>query len=139
MSFCKNLRKIMREGGNYFSRMMAEHICADLPAWEEELPGPRFRVGDTVTEKLSGGVGVIKSRLYVEEHRVWVYYIKWNGGPDNQCVSGEEDLELIAQRREKAYMSATRGGEGIVQSGHPDTIKRLAKTFEERGYKVIVR
>lgn len=133
-------------GGNvmvWMSDMVRKHIVDYAPPCEGEMTSPLFKVGDQVTDIRSGGVGSVKSRLFVEEAGIWVYYIKWKYGPSNLCVSDEEHLRQIkrvAKVNREAVLTASRDGHPkFVRSGKLEALKHLAKVFKEQGYEVMMR
>lgn len=142
------MNALQKIGGNvmvWLSEQVKKHIVDDAPACEceGEIPPPLFRVGDQVTDIRSGGVGSVKSRLFVEEAGIWVYYIKWKYGPSNLCVSDEEHLRQIkrvAKDNREAVLTASRDGHPkFVRSGKPEALKHLAKVFKDQGYEVMMR
>jgi hypothetical protein len=142
------MNALQKVGGNvmaWMHEMVRNHIVDYAPACEceGEIPPPLFKAGDQVTDIHAGGVGAVKSRLFVEEAGIWVYYIKWKYGPSNLCVSDEEHLRQIkrvAKDSREAALTASRDGHPkFVRSGKLEALKHLAKVFKEQGYEVMMR
>lgn len=139
------MNALQKIGGNvmvWMSEQVKKHIVDYAPECECEIAPPLFRVGDQVTDIRAGGVGSVKSRLFVEEAGIWVYYIKWKYGPSDVCVSDEEhlrELKRVTKDRSDAVLSATKGGMSYVKSGKVEALKPLMKFFKEQGYEAMMR